>query len=137
MKQFNYTVSNPIGFCETCIGGKHHHSPFASSITKMKEALELVHSDMCGKMQEISLGRAEYFLTFTDDKTRYTWVYILKTKDQVFDCFLQWKALVERQSKRKLKALRTDNDGEYTLNRFKKYLKDEGIRHEKTVPKRP
>ena len=82
-------------------------------------------------------GGAEYFLTFTDDKTKYTWVYILKTKDQVFDCFLQWKALVERQSKRKLKTLRTDNGGEYTSNKFEKYLKDEGIRHEKTVPKTP
>ena len=81
----------------------------------------------CGKMQEKSLGGAEYFLTFTDDKTRYMWVYILKTKDQVFNCFLQWKALVERQSKRKLKTLRTDNGEEYTSNRFEKYLKDEGI----------
>ena len=127
VKQFNYDVSNPIGFCVTCIGGKHHRTPFANSTTKTTEALELVHSDMCGKMQEKSLGGAEYFLTFTDDKTRYMWVYILKTKDQVFNCFLQWKALVERQSKRKLKTLRTDNGGEYTSNRFEKYLKDEGI----------
>ena len=83
--QFNYNISNPIGFCETCIGGKHHPSLFANSTTKTTEALELVHSDMCGKMQEKSLGGAEYFLTSTDDKTRYTSVYILKTKDQVFD----------------------------------------------------
>ena len=137
VKQFNYDVSNTIGFCETCIGGKHHRSPFASSTTKTTKPLEIVHSDVCGKMQEKSLGGAEYFLTFTDDKTRYTWVYILKTKDQVFDCFLHWKALVERQSKQKLKTLRTDNGGEYTSNKFEKYLKDEGIRHEKTIPKTP
>ncbi len=54
-------------------------------------ALELVHSDVCGKIQEKSLGGAEYFLTFTDEKTRYTWVYILKTKDQVFNHFRNWK----------------------------------------------
>ena len=99
--------------------------------------LELVHSDVCGKMREKSLGGGEYFLTFTDDRSRYTWVYILKTKDQVFDCFLTWKALVEKQCKRKLRTLRTDNGGEYTSSKFESYLKDEGIRHERTVPKTP
>lgn len=93
-----------------------------------------MHSDVCGKMRERSLGGAEYFLTFTDDKTRYTRVYTLKTKDQVFDCFLEWKAHVERQSKRKLKVLRTDNGGEYISNKFEKFLRDEGILHERTVP---
>ncbi len=48
--------------------------------------------------------------------------------------FSEWKALVERQSKQKLKAFRT---GEYTSNAFEKYLRDEGIRHEKTIPKTP
>ena len=137
VKQFRYDASNTIGFCETCIGGKHHRSPFASSTTQAADILELVHSDVCGKMQEKSLGGAEYFLTFTDDKTRYTWVYILKTKDQVFSCFLAWKALVERQSKRKINALRTDNGGEYTSNEFETYLRTEGIRHERTIPKMP
>ncbi len=137
VKQFSYDATNQVGFCETCIGGKHHRSPFSSSTTQTTEILELVHSDVCGKIQEKSLGGGEYFLTFTDDRTRYTWVYILKTKDQVFDCFLKWKALVERQSKQKLKILRTDNGGEYTSNKFEGYLREEGIRHERTVPKTP
>ena len=42
-----------------------------------------------------------------------------------------------KASKRKLNTLRTDNGGEYTSNKFEKYLRDEGIRHERTVPKRP
>ena len=137
VKRFNYDVSKQIDFCETCISGKHNRTPFASSTTQTTEVLELVHSDVCGKMQEKSLGGGEYFLTFTDDKSRYTWIYILKKKDQVFDCFLTWKALVEKQSKRKLKTLRTDNGGEYTSTKFEKYLREEGIRHETTVPKTP
>ena len=47
--------------------------------------LELVHSDLCGKMGEKTLGGAEYFLTFLDDKTHFAWVYSLKTKDQVLE----------------------------------------------------
>lgn len=83
-------------------------------------------------MREKSIGGAEYFLTFIDDKTHYTWVYPLKTKDQVFDRFLEWKALIEKSSGKKLKTLRTDNGGEYTSTKFTAYLKAEGVRHECT-----
>ena len=62
------------------------------------------------KMNEKSLGGAEY--------CRYVWVYFLKSKDQVFEKFLEWKAMVERSTGRKLKAFRTDNGGEFTSNEF-------------------
>ena len=88
-------------------------------------------------MNTRSLGGAEYFLTFIDDKTHYVWVYVLKRKDQVFERFLEWKALVEKSSGRKLKVLRSDNGGEYTSAEFEDYLKSEGVRHECTVPKTP
>ena len=42
-----------------------------------------------------SLGGAEYFLTLLDNKTHYVWVYPLKTKDQVFECIMEWQAEVE------------------------------------------
>ena len=58
-------------------------------------------------------------------------------KDEVFDRLLQWKAQVEKSSGRKLKVLRTDNGGEYTSAKFEDYLKAEGVRHERTVPKTP
>lgn len=137
VEQFDYNATNDLGFCETCVGGKHHRSRFEISESHAKEPLELVHSDVCGKMREKSIGGAEYFLTFTDDKTRYTWVYPLKTKDLVFDYFLKWKAQVENSSGKKLKALRTDNGGEYTSKNFEAYLKSEGVRHERTIPKTP
>ena len=113
-KHFDYDVKKSIGFCETSVGGKHHRAPFMTSTTKTTIPLELVHSDVCGKMQQRSLGGAEYFLIFTDDHTKYSWLYTLKTKNQVFECFREWKALVEKQAKHKLKMLRTDNGGEYT-----------------------
>ena len=137
VKRLNYDSSKGISFCETCINGKHHHTPFDSSKTHSTELLELVHSDVCGKISEKSLGGAQYFLTFTDDKSRYSWVYILHSKDQVFDRFLEWKALVEKSCMKKVKTLRTDNGGEYTSTKFETYLKNEGIRHELTVPKTP
>ena len=99
--------------------------------------LGLVYSDVCGKMSTQSLSGSEYYLTFIDDKTHYTWVYILKRKDQVFEQFLEWKAMAEKSTGQELKVFRTDNGGEFTWTEFEGYLRKEGIKHELTVPKNP
>ena len=72
-----------------------------------------------------------------DDHTHHVWVYVLKHKDEVSGKFLEWKALVEKFSGRKVKILRTDNGGEYTSMELENYLKKEGITHQLTVPKTP
>ncbi len=71
---------------------------------------------------------------FINDRTRYVWVYFLKTKDEVFKRFQDWKA---KSSGRELKVLRSDNGGEYTSERFTEYLRSEGVTHERTVPRTP
>lgn len=135
---FDYDSSKDIGFCESCVEGKHHRSHFPTSSSKRsEELLGLVHSDVCGKMSAQSLSGVEYFLTFIDDTSHYVWMYILKRKDQVFEKFLEWKAQVDKSSGRKLETLRTDNGGEFTSAQFEGYLKSEGVRHERTVPKTP
>ena len=84
---------------------------------------------MCGKINAKSIGGAEYFLTFIDDRTHYVWVYPMKHKSEVFDRFLEWKAMVENASGNKLKVLRTNNGGEFTSTKFEEFLKSKGIRH--------
>ena len=64
-------------------------------------------------------------------------MYPLNHKSEVFDRFLEWKAMVEKASGHDLKILRTDNGGEFTSTKFEEYLKSEGIRHEYTIPKTP
>lgn len=135
---FDYNPSKNISFCQACVNGKLHKSSFPTSGgQRAREPLGLVHSDVCGKISTSSLGGSVYFLTFIDDLTRYTWVYMLKSKDQVFEKFKEWKALVENSSGHKVKILRSDNGGEYTSKEFTTYLKREGIRHQLTVPKTP
>ena len=74
-------VSVRVVLVENSIG----HLLIAVTDTQLADLLELVHSDVCGKISETSIGGAQYFLKFTEDKSRYSWVYILKTKDQVFN----------------------------------------------------
>uniref|UniRef100_A0A2N9GFS8 Integrase catalytic domain-containing protein n=1 Tax=Fagus sylvatica TaxID=28930 RepID=A0A2N9GFS8_FAGSY len=100
-------------------------------------AKDLVYSDVCGPIEVESLGGNRYFVTFIDDASRKVWVYVLKTKDQVFQLFKKFHAMVEREKGKSLKCLRTDNGGEYTSNEFENYCSEYGIRHEKTVPGTP
>ena len=147
VSQLDCDVSGEIGICEACIGGKQCKNSFKPSETTTSMPLELVPSDVCGKMGHKSLGGAEYFLTLLDDKTHYIWVYPLKTKDQVFERFKEWQAEVENFTGRKVKTLRTDNGGEFTskislslsLSPLSSllHLKACGIRHELTTPKTP
>jgi transposase InsO family protein len=58
-------------------------------------------------------------------------------KDQVFQLFKKFHAIVEREKGKSLKCLRTHNGGEYTSNEFENYCSENGIRHEKTVPGTP
>lgn len=131
------SVTGVPDVCEPCLKGRQHRSPFPVGTKRASGPLDLVHSDVCGKVGSPSLSGSEYFVTFIDSYSHYTWVYVLKRKDQVFESFLKWKALVENSTGRKLKALRTDNGGEFTSGKFEEHLSQHGIGHETTVPKNP
>ena len=128
------TSLNP---CDYCLFGKHHRVSFSKVSKKKTNALELVYSDVCGPMEVESLGGRRYFVTFIDDATRKVWVYLLKTKDEVFGYFQIFHAMVERETGKQLKCLKTDNGGEYTSIEFEGYCQKHGIRHEKTKPGTP
>ena len=86
--------------CTHCFAGKQNRVSFTHSASSRKSGiLDLVHSDICGPMKTRTLGGSLYFVTFIDDHSRKLWVYTLKSKDQVFETFKQFQALVERQSR--------------------------------------
>ena len=61
-------------------------------------------------------------------------MYVLKSKREVFEKFVEWKALVERQSEHKIKVFRSDNGGEYTSKRFVEFLCIHGIAMHTSTP---
>ena len=123
-------VTKDIKFCEPCVDGKHHRSSFKKSGgRRTTKLLEIVHSDVCGRLEATSLSGAKYFVTFIDDKSGYVWIYILKNKSEVFKKILEWKSMVEKSSGEKIKTVCSDNGGEYTSKEFEDYLKKNGIRH--------
>ena len=70
--------------CESCLEGKMTKWPFNAKARKAQELLELVHLDEYGPMSIQARGRYKYFITFTDDNSRFGYVYLMKWKSETF-----------------------------------------------------
>ena len=125
------------GVCRGCVIGKNVKSSFPSSNRRSKGILDLLHLDICGSMTTPSLSGYLYDVLFVDDFLQKTWIFFLKTKNETFGKFQEFKALVENQSSRKIRALRSDNGGEYTSGEFNDFYQKAGIKRELIVPYNP
>lgn len=127
-------LSNCNGInCVVCAEGKQCRNKFEKSENnRTSDFLELVHSDVCGPMSTNSLGGARYYVTFIDDFSRKVFIYIIKNKNQVFDCFVKFRALVENQTNKKIKIVRSDNGTEYCNKQFENFCVTNGIQHQKS-----
>jgi len=71
-------------YVERCTLGKHAKGTFPNNEHRSKEFLDLVHSNVCGSMSLASITGSLSYVSFIDDFYRKTWIYFLKTKDEVF-----------------------------------------------------
>ncbi|GJT67640.1 retrotransposon protein, putative, ty1-copia subclass [Tanacetum coccineum] len=93
--------------------------------------------DLWGPFQVESLGGKRYFLSIVNDYSRRVWVYILRFKHEAFGKFKEWKQLVESQTGRTVKKLRTDNGLEFCNQEFEQLcIESEIVRHS-TVARMP
>lgn len=96
--------------CEACIQGKMQRKPFPeASESTTSEVMELVHTDICGPMRAKTIGGRRYFLTFVDDYSKYTVVYILRKKSDAFDKLQEYVEMARTQFNKIPKILRSDN----------------------------
>ena len=123
--------------CEPCLEGKMTKRPFNAKGRRAQELLELVHTDVCRPMSTQAKGGYEYFMTFTDDYSRYGYVYLMKRKFEAFEKFKKFRAEVKNQLGKHIKAMRSNHGGEYLLGDFKDYLTQNGIVSQLTSPRTP
>ena len=124
--------------CEVCHQGKMKRAPFPSGESQRAEGvLDLIHADLVGKMRVPSVGGSVFALIIVDDHSRKIFFYPLKSKSQAYEKFVEFKALVEKQTGRKIKRVRTDNGKEFVNKRFQKLFLDHGIKHERSCDYTP
>lgn len=123
--------------CTTCLEGKQTRKPFKNVGTRASQPLQLIHTDLCGPMEHVSLGGMRYFITFIDDYTKKVHVYLLKDKMSVLEVFKDFKSKVENELERKIKVIRSDNGTEYCNKEFENFLSKHGIEHQTSTPYTP
>ncbi|KAL0301442.1 UNVERIFIED_CONTAM: Retrovirus-related Pol polyprotein from transposon TNT 1-94, partial [Sesamum radiatum] len=111
-------------------------SPYPNSPTS-NDILDYVHADVWGPSNVETHGGNKYFLSIIDNMSRKVFVFLMKQKGEVFEKFKQWKILVENQTGRKLKVLRTDNGLEFCNQNFTDLCNEFGIKRHKTNPYTP
>jgi 5'-3' exoribonuclease 2 len=126
-----------LGFCEHCVYGKLQRSKFPKAVHQTKGTLDYIHSDCWGPARVESIGGHRYFLSIIDDYSRMTWIFVMKHKSDAFGKFKEWKTLVENQTGKKVKRLRTDNGLEFCSSEFDEFCKDQGIARHHTVRHTP
>nr|GEV24115.1 putative retrotransposon protein [Tanacetum cinerariifolium] len=119
------TDDESVDQCVSCLSSKMTRKPFPHRTKKATDLLGLIHTDVCGLLRHVSIQCASYFMTFTDDYSRYGYVYL--HKHEVFETFKVFKNEIENQLEKTIKVLQSDRGGEYINQEFKDYLKAYGI----------
>ena len=124
--------------CECCITAKMTRKPVPQkSESRATELLELIHTDVCGPMQTMTPSGNRYFMTVIDDHSKYTILYLLKTKSEVATKIKEYVKFVQTKFNRTPKVIRSDRGGEYVNEEMTKFYRSEGIKAELTVPYTP
>ena len=88
-------------------------------------------------MSEAARGGYEYFVTFTDDYSRYGFIYLMQRKSETFSKFKEFHACVENQLGKTIKTFRSDRGGKFLDNEFTDYLLEHGIESQLSAPGNP
>jgi len=125
--------------CEACIFGKQTRLPLAEAKDKnhVTRPLFIIHTDVCGPITPMTIDEKNYFVTFIDESTHYTVVYLISHKSQVFQMFKDFVSKSETHFNLKIAYLYCDNGGEYLSNDHKAFCVQKGIQYHLTVPRKP
>jgi len=124
--------------CQTCHLGKHVRSSFSSRPDpRAASPFSVIHSDVWGPSRVTSHLGFRYFVTFIDDFSRCTWLYLMKDRSELFTHFKSFCFEIQNQFQTSIKILRSDNAREYFSASFSSYLSSQGILHQSSCPHTP
>ena len=107
--------------CKGCTMGNFVKTTFHEKENRASMILERIHKDVCGPFLVVSIAKHRYYVIFVDDYSRRCWIFFMQNKSEMFSKFCEFKALVEKESGKQVKALWSNNGGEYILGEFKDF----------------
>ncbi|KAI0507419.1 hypothetical protein KFK09_013544 [Dendrobium nobile] len=133
----NLGIPTTIVSCSMCKATKGHKLPFPTSSSHNYKPLELIHMDVWGPSPITSNQGFRYYIAFIDDFTRFTWVYPLRFKSDVFSIFSAFHVAIEKQYALPIKIIRSDGGTEFLNFKFQQHLRNHGIQHQISCPYTP
>ncbi|CAL5440338.1 unnamed protein product [Camellia sinensis] len=104
--------------------------PFNHSTSICASPFSLVHTDVWGPSPILTNGGSAYYVSFIDDCTRYTWVYLMAHKSDFYQIYRTFQSMISTQFGAIIKILRFDLGGEYFKTEFCEYLAKLGTIHQ-------
>ena len=94
-----------LSMCESCLLRKMTKPSFTEKDERASDILDLVHTDVCGLMSTSTRGGHQYFIMFTNDLSKYGYIYLMKNKSKSFEILKRFRNEVEKQTKKTIKTL--------------------------------
>src|SRR5215216_4074181 len=113
--------------CEPCLMVKMTKTPLSTTMEQADDLLYIIHIDVYSPMSVEARGGYRYFLTFTDDLSKYGYICLMKHKSKTFEKFKEFQSEVENHRNKKIKFLQSDRGGKYLSYEFGLHLKQCGI----------
>ncbi|GJV58608.1 ribonuclease H-like domain-containing protein [Tanacetum coccineum] len=124
--------------CVACQKGKQHKASCkAKSVSSISQPLQLLHMDLFGPTSVRSLNHKTYCLVITDDFSRFSWVFFLRTKDETSGILKDFIRQIENQLNQKVKSIRCDNGTEFKNMDFIEFYGSKGIKREYSNARTP
>ena len=122
---------SPSSFhCEVCQFAKHHRASFSPQPYKPTTPFIVIHSDIWGPSRTSTSSGKKWFVTFIDDHTRLSWVYLIREKFDVETIFKKFYTMVQTQFQKNIQTLQSDNGREYFKNVLGQFFLEKGIVHQ-------
>jgi hypothetical protein len=119
--------------CSGCAKGKMPSRSFPDNINRASRPFEHIHSDL-KEYPILSYHKYKWYISFVDDCTSHSWITLLRKKSDAFSASRQFIAMVKTQYNQAIKEWMSDYSGEYTSDEFELYLKEQGIKIQRSVP---
>ena len=121
--------------CESCVMGKCKNNPHKGHLRQATRVNEIIHTDVIGPFKVAGTNRARYIITFLDDFTNYSEVFLMEFKSDAVSCFKKY--FNANISKGPFGSVHSDNGGEYLAHELQSFFNQEGIQWETSCPYTP
>jgi Integrase core domain/GAG-pre-integrase domain len=124
--------------CDACIQSKIMRKPLPKEPRERSKRLgDRVYSDVWGPARHTTINKKSYNISFIDDYSRESVIYLMGKKDEVFAKYKLYEAMMLRKRDVHIKSLVSDQGGEYTSKEFEDHLAQQGTNHRMTIHDTP